>query len=109
MRSLLNRAFFTKLYVDGRKARVVEHELRQPFDVLAGAYKLYQDHQAGSASYQLRTSLQTRHSAACDDESGAADQREDLIASLASVLEGQVSSNDVMVGAAGFEPAAPRL
>ena len=35
----LNKALFTKLYVDGRK--VTEHELQEPFDLLSEAYRLY--------------------------------------------------------------------
>jgi site-specific DNA recombinase len=39
VRSILNKAFFTKLYVDGRK--IFGQELREPFDVLMGAYEVW--------------------------------------------------------------------
>lgn len=42
VRALLNKALFTRLYVDGRK--VTDHELTEPFDVLIGAYRLYEQH-----------------------------------------------------------------
>ena len=46
VKTILNKAFFTKLYVDGRK--VTEHELQEPFDLLSDAYRLYQDHRQHS-------------------------------------------------------------
>ncbi len=45
VRSILNRAVFTKLYVDGRK--VSEHELSGPFDVLHEAHQRHRAQQHG--------------------------------------------------------------
>jgi len=45
VRTILNKAFFTKLYVDGRK--VTEHQLQEPFDLLTETYRLYEDHRQG--------------------------------------------------------------
>jgi site-specific DNA recombinase len=109
VRDILNRAFFTKLYVDGRKARVVDHELREPFDLLSEAYRLYQDHRQGRRVYHRRTVIQTPNSAAHDDVTGAADDREGLVASLVMTLASQVSSSAVMVELRGFEPLTPTL
>ena len=36
---MLNKAFFTKLYVDAGK--IIGHDLREPFDLLLGAYEEY--------------------------------------------------------------------
>lgn len=38
VRAILNRAFFTRLYVHGQ---LVTHDLREPFDMLEGAYDIY--------------------------------------------------------------------
>lgn len=57
----LNRAFFTKLYVDGR--RVTEHELREPFDILNQVYQLYREHRQARTQpppSQRRTDAQCR-------------------------------------------------
>lgn len=42
VRTILNRAFFARLYVDGRK--VTGQELREPFNVLVGAYDVLYRH-----------------------------------------------------------------
>jgi hypothetical protein len=42
VRTIMNRAFFTRLHIDGQK--VVRHELREPFGVLEAAYKRRQAH-----------------------------------------------------------------
>jgi site-specific DNA recombinase len=39
IRAMLNKVFFTKLYVDGGK--ITGHDLREPFDKLIGAYEEY--------------------------------------------------------------------
>ena len=44
VKSVLNRAFFTRLSVDGGK--VTDHELNEPFDLLSDAYAVYQDEEA---------------------------------------------------------------
>lgn len=45
VRSILNRAIFTKLYIDGHK--VSEHELSEPFDILHEAHQRYHIQQHG--------------------------------------------------------------
>ena len=47
VRSILNKAFFARLYVDA--GRIIDHELREPFDVLTDAYATYQIQQGRSA------------------------------------------------------------
>ncbi len=48
VRSILNRAVFTKLYAEGHK--ISEHELSEPFDVLHETYRRHRHQQHGSAS-----------------------------------------------------------
>jgi site-specific DNA recombinase len=52
VRSLLNRAFFTRLYIDGRK--VVGHVLKEPFNVLAEAHQHYRTYQSKGATDDRR-------------------------------------------------------
>lgn len=40
VRSILNKAFFARLYVDA--GRVIDHEMKEPFDILTEAYATYQ-------------------------------------------------------------------
>ena len=141
VRSILNRAFFTKLYVDGK--RVTGHEMAEPFDVISEAYTIFrqakaereagdggQSNQGHGRTFHRRTgamsltdelaadgdgsellawpdSLQTPRSADLLAETGAPSRitRTDL---LVLALAGQGSSKAVLVGVAGFEPAAPR-
>ena len=106
VRSILNKAFFTRLYVDGDK--ITGHELKEPFDVLSEAYQVYKIN-LGSKTYLRReTALQTANSAALANEYGAVENRATLIDSLSLTLAGQSSSKPVMVGATGFEPVTPR-
>ncbi|MEC3976233.1 recombinase family protein [Amycolatopsis sp. H20-H5] len=136
VRSILNRAFFTRLYVDGHK--VTEQVLQEPFDMLGEAYRIYRDHQAeqrGGESQSPRTyhrhgaaetltdgsetdagasdplalldSLQTANSAGSLVEETDATSRDDLIDLLALALAGHGSSKPVLVGMTGFEPATP--
>ena len=51
VRSLLNKAFFTKLFVDGEK--ITGRELREPFDKLIGAYEEYVIARASMLSDEL--------------------------------------------------------
>jgi hypothetical protein len=69
VRSILNKAFFTKLYVDGRK--VVNHQLNEPFDIISEAYHGYRT----SKTYHRRdTAVQTSNSAVLANEYGAVDR-----------------------------------
>lgn len=138
VRSILNKAFFTKLYIEGQK--VTAQELAEPFDVLNEAYTICRQHRAerqreqddghgrtyyrrtGAASLMgesdnstgqtgLPAWLHAPHTASSADlltETGAT-SRVTLIDSLAMIFSGHGSSKAVMVGAAGFEPATPGL
>ena len=55
VRSILNKAFFTKLYVDGGK--VVEHLLNEPFDIIADTYRRCRADQAGTTYYRRDVTL----------------------------------------------------
>jgi hypothetical protein len=94
VRSILNKAFFKRLYVDGDK--IINHQAREPFDVLTEAYQVYRLHQASKTYLRRDTSLQTANSAALANEYGAVD-RATLIDSLSLALAGQGSSKSVMV------------
>jgi site-specific DNA recombinase len=96
VRSLLNRAFFAKLYVDGEK--ITGHELQEPFDVLLGAYEQYM-----IARTSVLLAQATAESAETLTDSGA-DDRE--LSAASTALTWQVSgwSNAAMVDLAGVEP-----
>jgi len=130
VRSILNKTFFTRLYVDGMK--VTAQELAEPFDVLHEAYTIYRQHRTERQTGQGRThyrragavslteetegsdgpsdlpgwsaSLQTASSPDLLVETGAT-SRDALIDSLGLTLAGVGSSKTVMVGVTGFEPA----
>jgi hypothetical protein len=92
IRSILNKAIFTKLYVDG--STVVDHQLNEPFDIITDACRAYRT----SKTYHRRDAVApTCNSAALADEYGATD-RDTLIDSLSLTLAGHVSSKPVMVG-----------
>lgn len=98
VRSILNKTFFTKLYVDAHNARVVGHELREPFHLLNQTHRLYRETPQDGSIHQRCTGLQTPHSATHNQAaSGAGGQPERLAHCLALTLESQVSTNAVMV------------
>ena len=99
MRSILNRAFFTRLYVDA--GRIIDHGMQEPFDLLTEAYAAYQIHQGRDDGNMGR-----RHTNPREQDSAV---REWMINSLALTSGGQGLNTASQVGAAGFEPAAPRL
>jgi len=103
VRSILNKAFFTKLYVDGSK--VVDHLLHEPFDIITDAYRRYRAGQAGTTYY--RRDVTSNH-AALTGEYGVvgAVYRDTLIDSLSLTLAGQGSSKPVMVDLRRLETAA---
>jgi hypothetical protein len=94
VRSVLNKAFFTKLYVDGRK--VTEHELQEPFDLLSEAYRLYQDHRRHQKqahhTYFRQRAPQTHRTAVPGRYGGSS-----LADSLVRALRARGSSKAVMV------------
>ena len=98
VKTALNRAFFTKLYVDAGK--ITGHELNGPFDVLLGAYEQYVIGQAAVLLDEL--TVETK-SAGLPMESDADDR--DLPADPTR-LTWQVSgwSSTSMVGDTGIEP-----
>jgi site-specific DNA recombinase len=98
VRSILNRAFFARLYVDA--GRVIDHEMKEPFDILTEAYRVYQIQQGHSAGVSQRSVAVSKH---------IATDRESTISSLALAPRGQVWNKTSYVGTAGFEPATPRL
>jgi hypothetical protein len=108
VRSILNKSFFTKLYVDGRK--VTEHELQEPFDLLNEAYRLYQAnrHQQADHTYRRQRAPQM-HRTVVPGRYDGSDLRSSLTDSLVRALCARGSSKAVMVGAAGLEPATTRL
>jgi DNA invertase Pin-like site-specific DNA recombinase len=63
VRTILNKAFFAKLYIDGKK--VAGNELREPFDVLNAAHNLYRTyHSQGPTGYRVKASTLPPKSAA---------------------------------------------
>jgi hypothetical protein len=119
VRTIMNRSIFTKLYVDGDT--ITGHELREPFNLLADAYSLWQGypHQRPTAPGVRKPSRATgprsaRHTAPSPQHNSAAPQTrhgatQDHAASPALALLARGSSKIHMVGAAGIEPAASRL
>lgn len=135
VKTILNRAFFTRLYVDG--GRVTDHELNEPFDMLQEAYTIYRQAQVerqsrrsekphtyhrrgagggltadlGAATAHrdeaARHQAQTASSADLPEETGAT-SRFNRTRSLALALAGTGSSKPVLVGTTGFEPTTPR-
>jgi site-specific DNA recombinase len=105
VRAILNRTFFTRFYVDAQK--VMAAELREPFDVLNEAYRLYKTRQA--RTYQRRVPVHaSKEARSAAVTAGAPQDRTTVIDSLASVF-GQGWSKPVMVGATRIEPVTPRL
>ncbi len=103
VRAILNRTFFTRLYVDASK--VTEAELREPFDILTEAYRLYRSRQA--RTYQRRAPVHAgKDMRSAAPVAGAPHDHLTLIDSVASVFD-RGWSKPIMVGTAGFEPATP--
>lgn len=101
VRSLLNKAFFTKLYIDSGK--ITDCELKEPFDKLLGAFKDYviSCFTSGNASQQ-----DVDGSPAAGR--GARDQ-EVKIDEPESVLSAIGSSKPMIVGTDGLEPPTSAL
>ncbi len=108
VRTVMNRAFFTRLHVDGQK--VVRHELREPFDVLEAVAKRrlsrVQADEPRRDGYAA-TSNEERPDFLEEDET--LHDHLSLTDRLDLALGAGVSNRAVMVGTAGFEPATPRL
>jgi site-specific DNA recombinase len=93
VRSILNRAFFARLYVDA--GRVIDHELKEPFDILTEAYHVYQVHRTyGSGVSRRSVTLSERD----------ATDRDSIVASLTLAHRDQVWNKTSQVELRGFEP-----
>jgi hypothetical protein len=101
IRAMLNKAFFTRLYVDGGK--IAGHDLREPFDKLIGAYEEY----VIARTSALLDGLAAKSAEALTD-SGARNQD---LAVDSNALTWWVSgwSTTNMVGITGFEPVTSAL
>ncbi|MGH3809361.1 MAG: recombinase family protein [Pseudonocardiaceae bacterium] len=114
VRTIINRTIFAKLYVDGDT--ITDHELHEPFNLLAQAYSLWQGYPkdtdttpgprtrphpgTGPRAAALHTAPR-RSGAAPVAEHGATEHPS---ASPALALLGQGSSKTAMVGDTGIEP-----
>lgn len=116
VRSILNRTFFTRLWVDGY--RVVDHQLKEPFNVLADAYDIWRqgNRDTGQHAYgrerapQGRTGVPIGNSLASLVEREAASRLSDLRTLTSPKPSLDVGlSKAIVVGMAGFEPATNRL
>ncbi len=98
VRTILNKAFFSKLYVDGRK--VTGHEFNEPFDAL---FELYEIERQGRT-----TTAPTINKADILEDVGLVDH-ETLVDLLQPVSSDGGWSRAAVVGRAGLEPATRRL
>ncbi|TYK44663.1 hypothetical protein FXF68_34545 [Actinomadura decatromicini] len=103
VRSILNKAFFRKLYVDGD--RVTGSDLKEPFDVLYRLYEVQRDHaQADAERWESGQHTPNTPKAGLPKKPGLSDLHS-LIVRLDRDL-GHGSSKTVMVGDTGIEPVA---
>ncbi len=97
VRSLLNKAFFTRLYVDGEK--ITEHELKEPFDKLMPVYEQFTFYGAARAVFADDAQMDTMPPA----ERGAHD-RENKIGPEPLTWWVSGSTKPSMVDDTGIEP-----
>jgi len=96
-RAIMNKAFFTRLYVDGDK--ITGHELHEPFDNLMQAYDAYTIHRTMYAipceAHEVGAALQPEYSA-----------HDRGVKIISEPLAWRVSGSDktTMVGDTGIEP-----
>jgi site-specific DNA recombinase len=95
VRATLNKAFFTRIYIDGKK--IAEHELQEPFDTLLGARHEHEIAPTGSRGEQA-----TRNAGAPKDP--GADDREPSAVTQPLTLRVNGWSNAAMVDDTGIEP-----
>jgi hypothetical protein len=128
VRSILNKALFTRLYIDG--GRVTDQELAEPFNMLHEAYTIWREHQATRRAYHRQGAvsaatteldastqaadeaawqrlLQTASSADLPEETGATSEN-NITRLLALTLADAGSSKRVMVGVTRLELATSR-
>jgi site-specific DNA recombinase len=101
VRAVLNKAFFARLYVDA--GRIVDHEMREPFDILTEAYRVYVV-QRGSTKAAQPVAAKQMGDRSTDEVDLETAGRERLISSLALTLGGQGWSKRALVGGTGIEP-----
>jgi DNA invertase Pin-like site-specific DNA recombinase len=92
VRGLLNKAFFTRLYVDGGK--VIDHQAEEPFNAILDGYRTYQVTRTTTKSAAATIS----HDAPEHHSTGSP-----------STLAGQVCDKPSTVELRGLEPLTPTL
>ncbi|RSM63681.1 hypothetical protein DMH03_13115 [Amycolatopsis sp. WAC 01376] len=109
VRTVLNRAFFTRLYVDVEDDMpvVTSQKLKEPFDVLCATYTAYEAAQAAEPGQTLVCSSEKQAGAALD-EYGACGLRSSLSEALDRALLADGSSTSDMVGPERLELSLAR-
>ncbi len=115
VRTIMNRTIFVKLYVDGDT--ITGHELREPFNVLADAYSIWQGYphetdtvpgkrpsRATGPRSPLHTGIPTQHSSAAPKTGHGATGT--ITASPTLAMLGRGSSKTHMVEVPGIEPGS---
>jgi site-specific DNA recombinase len=100
VRSILNKAFFTRLYVDGTK--VIDAELKEPFADLTQAYRSYTTVPKDSTDARPPT-----EQGICPGQDGSG--TEAVIGSLAQPPGVRGLSKPTRVELRGFEPLTPSM
>lgn len=101
VRALLNKAFFTKLYIDGGK--ITEHTFKEPFDKLVGAFQDYVIYSATGGSVS-RYGMDASPAAGGDVHGHGLEIDEPEL-----VLSATCSSKPMIVGTDGLEPPTSAL
>ena len=101
VRALLNKAFFSKLYIDGGK--ITEHALKEPFDKLLGAFQEYVIYCATSSN------ASQQHTDASLRLGQGVRSHADKINEPELVLSATCSSKPMIVGTDGLEPPTSAL
>ncbi|MGW4130196.1 recombinase family protein [Amycolatopsis japonica] len=109
VRTVLNQAFFTRLYVDVEDdvPMVTSHELTEPFGILWATYAAYEAAQAVEPGETLERGSGKQAGAALD-EYGACDARLSLSEALDRALRAEGSSTSDMVGPERLELSLAR-
>ena len=101
VRAILNRVFFTRLYVDGQK--ISGSELQEPFHTLTEAYRVYRMCRTWMPA-QRQQEPQTGTSPAVQGANDGADPGQSSRGPLARTSAVQGWSKPLMVGDTGIEP-----
>ncbi|WP_329051190.1 recombinase family protein [Amycolatopsis sp. NBC_01488] len=105
VRAILNKVFFTKLYVDGSK--ITEHELREPFGAIVDGYRSYRVSHTRTAAQ--RSTLPQNDTSAASSEGYDADSLGRSSANSTSPSAGHFWSKASRVELRGLEPLTPSL